>query len=230
MERRFLPIDECPVKLETRADGEAPKIVGRAAVFYDGTPDTEFELWPAIMDGDRVVSPAMIERIMPKAFNKALKEKQDVRGLFNHDPNLVLGRTSSRTLKLEKSLRGLDYEIDPGKTTVAADVMEHIRRGDVTGSSFGFEVLDQKFHYDEERQADIREIRSVNLFDISPVTFPAYTSTSSVVRSDSDLVEVRSAHKVWREEVAEQRAQAKEREERLEELKARRDLVSRDVA
>lgn len=225
MERRYLPNEECPVSVESR-DDQPTKIVGRAAVFYDGSPDTEYELYSAITDAEgRVVSPALIERIHPRAFNKSLSERQDVRALFNHDKNLILGRTSSKTLTLTKSLRGLDYEIEPGKTTVANDVIEHIRRGDVTGSSFGFNVREQKFSRDEERQADIREIMSVDLLDVSPVTFPAYTSTSTVIRSDADATECRSAYDSWRADVAAQRDAAKATEQLLAEIKARREEV-----
>lgn len=225
MERRYLPNEECPVSVETR-DDQPTKIVGRAAVFYDGTPETEYTLYEAITAEDgRVVSPALIERINPRAFNKALNERQDVRALFNHDPNLVLGRTSSRTLSLTKSLRGLDYEIEPGKTTVGNDVTEHIRRGDVTGSSFGFNVREQKFSWDEERQADIREIMSVDLGDVGPVTFPAYSASTTGIRNESDATECRSAYDSWKADVVAQRDAAKATEKRLAELKARRDAV-----
>lgn len=229
MERRYLPNEECPVSLEKR-DDSPPKIVGRAAVFYDGTPETEFTLYEAVMDGDRMMCPALVERINPKAFNKALNDKHDVRALFNHDPNMVLGRTSSRTLHLSKTLRGLDYEVEPGKTTVASDVQEHISRGDVTGSSFGFNVQEQKFYCDEERGVDVREIISVDLFDVGPVTFPAYSATSTGVRSETDLTECRSAYDSWRVSISEQRDAAKATETRLAELKARRDQITKDQA
>lgn len=232
MERRYLPNEECPVSLESRSDTAPAKIVGRAAVFYDGTPDTEYELYAAITDADgRVISPALIERINPRAFNKALSERQDVRALFNHDPNLVLGRTSARTLMLAKSLRGLDYEVDPGNTTVAKDVQEHISRKDVTGSSFGFNVREQKFSWDEERQADIREILSVDLYDVGPVTFPAYgDATSAATRSDLGLAECRSAYDSWKSTAADQLKASKAREQRLTELNERKAKVAGEQA
>lgn len=229
MERRYLPNEECPVSLEKR-DDTPTKIVGRAAVFYDGTPDTEYTLYEAVMDGERVLQPALIERISNRAFNKAINDKHDVRALFNHDPNLVLGRTSSRTLTLTKSLRGLDYEIEPGKTTVANDVQEHIRRGDVTGSSFGFHVREQKFSYDEARQADIREILSVDLLDISCVTFPAYKASTTGIRSESDVTECRSAYDNWKSSVAADLEASKATERRLAEIKERRDAIAKAQA
>ncbi len=227
MERRYLPNEVCPVSIETRDDTPA-KIVGRAAVFYDGTPDTEYTLYEAVMDGERVLSPALIERINPRAFNKALNDRQDVRALFNHDPNLLLGRTSSRTLTLTKSLRGLDYEIEPGNTTIAKDVQEHIRRGDVTGSSFGFSVREQKFTFDDVRGADIREILSVDLVDVSPVTNPAYKATSTAIRSDADTVECRSAYESWKDEVSQHLAAVKSTEQRLAAIRERREAVTKE--
>lgn len=226
MERRFLPVDECAVSIETRADAE-PKIVGRAAVFYDGTEETEYKLFDAIVAEDgRTISPALVERISERAFNKALSEKHDVRALFNHDPNLVLGRTKSGTLKLTKSLRGLDYEVKPGDTTVARDVAEHIKRGDVTGSSFGFIVRDQKFSHDKERGVDIREIRSLDLTDVSCVTYPAYSATSVSMR-DEGMEEVRSAHGAWRQEVDEQRKAAIAADEAKTALEAKLAAVAK---
>jgi hypothetical protein len=228
MERRYLPNEECPVSLEKR-DDTPTKIVGRAAVFYDGTPDTEYTLYEAVMDGERVLQPALIERISNRAFNKAINDKHDVRALFNHDPNLVLGRTSSRTLTLTKSLRGLDYEIEPGKTTVANDVQEHIRRGDVTGSSFGFSVRTggQKFYHDSERGVDVREITDLDLFDVSPVTFPAYSSTSTGVRSETDHMECRSAYESWRTSALAGLEASKATVRRLAEIKERRDAIAK---
>lgn len=222
MERRFLPNDECPVSIEKRDDGEQ-KIVGRAAVFYDGTEETEFKLFDAVTNerGD-IVIPAVHERVNKRAFNKVLKERQDVRGLFNHDPNYVLGRTSAGTLKLEKSLRGLDYTITPGKTTVANDVREHIARGDVDGSSFSFTVTEQKWLHDDERNIDIREIVVVGeLYDVGPVTFPAYKSTDVGVRAEGNIEELRSAHQAWRASLGEQANKAAALKERLDSYKQR---------
>ena len=163
-----------------------------AAVFYDDSPDTEYQLFTDLK-----------ERIMPRAFNKALNDRHDVRALFNHDPNMVLGRTASGTLKLSKSLRGLDYEIDPPDTSYSKDLSVSIARGDVTGSSFGFIVTEQKFRTEQAdggQPIDIREIHSVELLDVSPVTYPAYKATSSGLRSVGDAEEARAARDAWKAE------------------------------
>lgn len=126
-----------------------------------------------------------VERIAPGAFARALAEA-DVRGLFNHDPNMLLGRRSAGTLTLAEDAHGLRYRIDPPDTQAARDVMSLLARGDLSGSSFSFLTIDD----DWTRAADgmegidlVRELRSVHLLDVGPVTFPAYVDTSAAMRS-----------------------------------------------
>lgn len=185
MERRFIANKIADVRNTKRADGKAT-FTGYGAVFYDGTPATEYKLWDD-----------MVERIMPGAFDRAISEGQDVRGLFNHDPNQVLGRSKSGTMKLSIDSKGLAYEIEAGNTNIARDVAEHLSRGDVSGSSFQFvptesvwieSVIDGKTMY-------IREVRSVDLYDVGPVTFPAYESTTAGVRCRDDASEARESLK-----------------------------------
>lgn len=166
---RTLPMDLAEVRLHE--DSDHPRIEGYASVFYDGTPGTEFR-----MGSD------FVERIMPGAFDKTLKDKDDVRGLFNHDPSLILGRSIAGTVELEQDKRGLKYSINLGTTSVAEDVSKHIRRGDVSGSSFGFAVTDEEFKMEDG--AEIRMINGARLFDVGPVTFPAYDGTEAVIRAE----------------------------------------------
>jgi uncharacterized protein len=195
IERRYLPTESCPVGIETRADG-AKVITGYASVFYvEGDQGTEYQLFTDLK-----------ERIMPRAFNRALTEKHNAAALFNHDPNMLLGRVASKTLKLSKDQRGLKYEVTP--PTARADVVEAIERGDVTGSSFGFRVLEQKFKTERDEAdnpVDIREIHSVELLDVAPVVYPAFQGTSVGIRAVGDANEARSAYDSWK---AEQRAEA----------------------
>ena len=187
MERRFMPVETCPVGIEER-DGDGSVIVGYASVFYmPDEPGTEYQLFPDLK-----------ERIMPRAFNRALQEKHNAAALFNHDPNMILGRVSAGTVRLSKDQKGLRYEVKPPATR--ADVVESIRRGDVAGSSFGFRVLEQKFRTEEG--IDIREIHSVELLDVSPVVYPAYTGTSTAVRVATDAEEARTAYASWKQEQA----------------------------
>jgi len=183
MERRFTS-ETGSVALEER-DGAPPKIVGYAAVFYDARDaGTEYELWPGAK-----------ERILPTAFDRALADGDDVRALFNHDPNNLLGRTTAGTMKLEKFAKGLRYTINPPNTQLGKDIAEHLRRGDVGGSSFAFCVEDDEWR--EESGISVREIRSVRLLDCGPVTYPAYGSTTAGLRSSGDADEARKSFEVW---------------------------------
>ena len=167
-------------------DDEARKFTGYAAVFYrDGEAGTEYELWGGA-----------VERIMPGAFDDALKN-DDVRALFNHSPNLVLGRTSAGTLRLTVDDVGLRYEIDADDTNVAHDVASHLKRGDVNGSSFGFNVTNEEW-INRGEDDTVRLIRSVQLFDVGPVTFPAYVATDAGMRAGEDgITEARASHDAW---------------------------------
>lgn len=151
--------------VEVRAEGdEQPKIVGHAAVFDTLSEDLGFYR----------------EKIAPGAFAKTIRES-DVRALFNHDPNFVLGRTKSGTLKLAEDDRGLLVEIKPPNTQWARDLMETMRRGDVDQMSFGFQVVKEEWEGDANNP--VRVLKEVRLFDVSPVVFPAYPATDVQVRS-----------------------------------------------
>ena len=150
------------VELRQTDDGSAT-LVGLAAVF-----DTLSEN----LGGFR-------EQIKPGAFDDA--DMKDVRGLFNHDANFVLGRTTSETLELEITSKGLRYEVDlPDTQTIRDLVLEPIKRGDVDQSSFGFIVAPGGATFDENEDGVlIRTItKFMRIFDVSPVTFPAYQDTT----------------------------------------------------
>lgn len=129
-----------------------------------------------------------VERIDPSALEGT--NLDDVRALFNHDANMVLGRSKAGTLKLEADEFGLKYTIDPPDTTFARDLMESMNRGDIDQSSFGFTIVNDgtgdDWDYDEERDLYVRTIRKFNrLFDVSVVTYPAYQATESLVAQRS---------------------------------------------
>jgi len=128
------------------------------------------------------------ERITEGAFDRAIKEHQDVRALWNHDPNFVLGRTKSGTLKLSSDSHGLKVDINPPATQWAKDLVESVRRGDVDQMSFGFIVRKDKWYEDKETGSAKRELIDVDLFDVSPVTYPAYPETSLSARDQMLLV------------------------------------------
>lgn len=159
-------------------EGDSREIVGVAAVYYDGTERTEYKLWGNV-----------IERIDRKAFRRALAEKHDVRGLKNHDSNLVLGRSKSGTLILEEKDDGLHYRITPSESSVYRDTQIELERGDIDGSSFQFIVTDEQITRDDDRDIVVRTVLDVTLIDVGPVTFPAYTATSSGVRAAQEEAE-----------------------------------------
>ncbi len=136
------------------------------------------------------------EVIAPGAFDGAIKN-DDVRALFNHNPDMLLGRTVSGTLTLAADKKGLRYDVELPDTAVARDVRTLIKRGDVTGSSFAFRVPDNgdEWNYDETKagKLPLRTIRTVELYDVSPVTYPAYPQTSVSARSKAQAAETAKA-------------------------------------
>ena len=153
--------------LELRADGEVKKIVGHAAVFNQLSDD---------LGGFR-------EQIKPGAFKRSLKDG-DIRALVNHETRLILGRTTAKTLALEEDDRGLLSEIAPPDTTYAHDLIESLKRGDITQMSFAFRVRAGGQEWDEDDEGNVvRTLTDLELFEVSPVTFPAYPQTDVAARS-----------------------------------------------
>jgi HK97 family phage prohead protease len=174
IERRFVK------GAQVRAmQGDKPGIEGYGAVFGE-----EYVLWD---------SPTMriVETIKPGTFSRSLREKQDVRCLFNHSADNVLGRTANDTMRMTEDLKGLRYETDfDMRTRIGNDVRCFVERGDVTGCSFSFNVTKQeRTEIEENDKLTIRrEIQDVDMYDVGPVTFPAYEGTGVKARS----VELRS--------------------------------------
>lgn len=184
IERRFLTSPAAKIE----GDEKTKRIGGHASVFFDGSPSTEFELWPGVF-----------ERIMPTAFDRALAERDDVVALVNHDDSMILGRTLSGTLRLSKDTRGLKYEIDPPDTTIARDTLVSLERGDLSGASFAFTVSPSGQRWFQDGDREIREITSVDrLFDVSVVTFGAYQAADSGLRRAEGVAEVRAARDAWK--------------------------------
>jgi HK97 family phage prohead protease len=155
-------IRSCSQPVTTRAADAGGALTGYAAVFNSET----------------VIAGLFREVIKPGAFADAVS-RDDVRALYNHDPNFVLGRTTSGTLTLSEDETGLRYDVVPPDTTWANDLMVSVKRGDVSQSSFAFQVTEQRW-IDASKRGELptREILKVALFDVSPVTYPAYDATS----------------------------------------------------
>jgi HK97 family phage prohead protease len=161
-EIRSLPMSE--MRVEAR-EGQAPVIAGYAAVF----------------DQPSEVMLSFREIIRPGAFARSLAGR-DVRALWNHDTAQPLGRTKNGTLQLAEDARGLKITITPPDTAWGRDALESIRRGDVDQMSFGFTALKENWTEDGVG-FPLRELLEVKLWEVSPVTFPAYPDTTVAVRN-----------------------------------------------
>jgi len=151
-------------RMRASGNSTAPVIAGYAATYNSQTE---------LMSG-------LFEVIRPGAFTRTLAEKADVRCLFNHNEDIILGRTKSKTLRLREDGTGLFFECDVPKSRM--DVYESVQRGDVSECSFGFTVADE--HFTPSGKTDtLRELLDVDLFDVSVVVFPAYGSTSAEARN-----------------------------------------------
>ena len=121
------------------------------------------------------------EQIRHGAFRSSLSQGRDVRALIDHDSSKIIGRSKSGTLTMREDPHGLYVEIDPPDTTVGRDVVESLRRGDLDQMSFAFRCLTDD--WSKRDGENIREVRDLELHDVSVVTFPAYPQTSVSVRS-----------------------------------------------
>lgn len=170
-EVRMISVDMAEMRVEEGSEG--PKITGYAAVFNRKSQD---------LGGFQEV-------IRPGAFRKAI-QKADIRALFNHDPNYVLGRLQSGTLTLEENTKGLKYEVTPPDSQLIRDmVIEPIKRGDIDGCSFSFMVSGDGEKWQEQSDGlMLREVLEISdMRDVGPVTYPAYLNTSVNVRSAQDV-------------------------------------------
>jgi len=136
------------------------------------------------------------EFVRPGAFTKTLNDGADVRLLIDHE-GVPLARTKSGTLVLEEDSRGLHVEasLDPANPD-AARVLSAMKRGDLSQMSFAFRTIKDSFNADRT----VRELKEVQLFDVSVVTFPAYEDTVAEVRqrltNENTIVETLDAEPV----------------------------------
>lgn len=177
MEHRYIPMD----KMEVREDGGDLYIEGYFAVF-----NSVYELWPGAT-----------ESIAPGAFDDSVSD--DVRALYNHNTDLVLGRTSAGTMEIKQDSRGLWGRIRINRDdSDAMNAYARIQRGDITGCSFGFDIADQETECREDGTVHWTIKRVSPLYEISPCTFPAYQDTTVSARKH-DLEEVkRKRTELWK--------------------------------
>jgi len=190
MEKRIFNIEN---KFETREDGQEV-VVGYGSIFNSRSENLG----------------GFFEYISPSAISQETIEKSDVRALINHDPNLVLARSTAGNLSLSVDEKGLRYEFEIPETSYGKDLAINMKNGNISQSSFAFTVGSDVWSTDEDGY-DIRTITSIDkLYDVSPVTYPAYS------QADSDLVVAQRGLAMYKE-----KQEIKEEEN---------DLVARSLA
>jgi HK97 family phage prohead protease len=146
-----------------------------------------FSGYAAVFNSDSEPLP-FTERILPGAFRKSLRSRNNVRMYLNHDSSMLLATTRAKTLRLEEDERGLKVDADLPDTTVGRDLSTLIKRGDVDSMSFGFSVPARGDKWSDD--GNVRELKEVKLYEVSVVTgFPAYAATSASVRSVDTLAQ-----------------------------------------
>jgi hypothetical protein len=171
-------------------DGSIP-MVGHAALF-----DTRAE-----------IVPGFFEVIARGAFTTAIG-RDDVRMLINHDSNLILARTSAGTLRLSEDETGLATDADMAPTSYGKDLAISMERGDISQMSFAFQAEVEDWQ-DLPDGSWLRTVRQAKLYDVSPVTYPAYDGTDAALRSaamfNERVQEMRDAQRVHSLDVRQRR-------------------------
>jgi HK97 family phage prohead protease len=170
MKTQRIAFDSVEWRAETREADSAMVLTGYAAVF----------------DKPAMIGNYFREVIRPGAFTNAI-QNDDVRALWNHDSNIVLGRTKSGTLQMTQDETGLRVSITLPDSNEGRDKFASVARGDVDGMSFGFRVPagGERWSFDADG-IELRELTNLSVFDVSPVAYPAYQETEIEARSVLD--------------------------------------------
>lgn len=182
MEHRYIPMEN----METQEDGDDLYLEGYFAVF-----NSVYELWPGAT-----------ESIAPGAFDESVSD--DVRALYNHNTDIVLGRTSAGTMELRQDSHGLWGRVRLNRAdSDAMNAYARIARKDITGCSFGFDIAAQETDYREDGTVHWTITKVSPLYEISPCTFPAYQETTVSARK-KDLEEIQlKKSEVWKHKTLE---------------------------
>jgi len=162
---RHPDLEERSVKGVVELDG-GDRLVGYAAKFGTRSQDLG----------------GFVETIAPGAFSKAIGDGQDVVAYWNHNRDAILGRVSAGTVRLSQDDVGLRYEVDLPDTTAGRDVAVSVARGDIRHSSFAFRAIDDEWDTLDDG-TPLRTLHAVQLYDVSPVSEPAYLDTTAALRS-----------------------------------------------
>lgn len=171
------------------------------------------------------VCPGWVEEIAPGAFSRTLREGKDVKVLWNHNSDIVLGSTQNRTASLREDEVGLfgSDEINE-EDQDAKNGYARVARGDVRGCSFGFDIRAMEETWDDDGTYRTR-ITDVELYEVSPCTFPAYSQTSISARNKELLDNAKK-----RFDSAKEQKKVKWREDMKKRLKGERNGTETDNA
>lgn len=153
-------------QLDNNQEATDKKIISGYFIVFD----TETELYPGVR-----------EEVSPDALVGV--DLSDVKALIDHDTSKVLGRTKASTLSLSVDSKGLYGEIIVNESDQEAmNLYSRVQRGDVDQCSFGFEILNEEMIQNSDGTVKFI-IKSINLYEVSVVTFPAYQETAVEARS-----------------------------------------------
>ena len=153
-------------QLDNNQEATDKKIISGYFIVFD----TETELYPGVR-----------EEVSPDALVGV--DLSDVKALIDHDTAKVLGRTKANTLSLSVDSKGLNGEIIVNESDQEAmNLYSRVQRGDVDQCSFGFEILNEEMIQNSDGTVKFI-IKSINLYEVSVVTFPAYQETAVEARS-----------------------------------------------
>ncbi len=186
-ERRHVEFDNLEVREADDSEGPGA-IEGHAAVFNEWTN----------------IAGLFEERIAPGAFEESI-ESDDIRALFNHNPDNVLGRNKSGTLELSEDDTGLWMRVDLPDNSLGWDLRESVKRGDITGQSFTFWAEEEQWERQDDG-LDKRTLLKVSTDDLGPVTYPAYEGT--------DVSASRARYQEWRDTEGSEQGETDEGEQK----------------
>ncbi len=160
------------LKVRSVGEGEEEKKVAGLGVVYDKW----VEMWPGFK-----------ERILSGSVTLA----PEVKSYFNHNPSNVLSTSESNPpLELKETDKGLEYTTPIPPTSYGKDLEVNLERGNVKGSSFAFDIPAQGDRmWEDENGVVHREISKLILYEVGPVTDPAYIQTNAQLRSAERVVE-----------------------------------------
>lgn len=146
--------------------------------------------YAALFNSTTEIWPGFFETIAPGAFRNAIP-KSDIRLLFNHDEDIVMGRQSpgrsNNTLTVREDDKGLPFECTLGDAR--GDVLEMLSRGDVDQCSFAFKIKTAEWTDHEDGSVTRTIMEVAELYDVSIVTYPAYQDTMVDIVSNSTRAE-----------------------------------------